>query len=233
MKRMGLAGAGLVLSRSRWAAAAPAATGRWVAGCWITPQETEGPYYFDPALIRRDITSGKTGVPLQLAITVIDSNCRPLPNVLVDAWHADKDGVYSGYVQPGGNTVGQTFLRGTQISDANGQVIFDTIYPGWYMGRATHIHFKARITDTTYITSQFAFPEAINAAVYATPLYTRGANPTSNAADGIFRDSAPEYLMLDVTGTTAAYTGTYAIGIDADLVPVEPSGWGAFKRLYR
>ena len=205
-----------------------------VAGCWITPQEAQGPFYFDPALVRRDITGGKTGIPLQLAVTVIDSNCNPLPNVLVDVWHTDKDGLYSGYSQPGGNTVGQTFLRGTQVSDPNGLVIFDTIYPGWYPGRATHIHFKARVTSTTYITSQFAFPEAVNSAAYATPLYaTRGANPTSNASDLVFQSSTPQYLTLEVTGTTSAYTGTFTIGVDAELVPVEPASWGTLKRLFR
>jgi len=237
LQRISVAGVGLLLSRARWVAAAERGSattaGRRVAGCWITPQETEGPFYFDPALVRRDITAGKTGIPLQLAVTVIDSNCNPLPNVLVDVWHADKDGRYSGYSQPGGNTVGQTFLRGTQVSDASGLVTFDTIYPGWYQGRATHIHFKARITSTTYITSQFAFPEAVNSAAYATPLYTRGASPTSNAADMVFQSSTPQYLTLDVAGTTSAYTGTFTIGVDAELVPVESTAWGDVKRLYR
>ncbi len=186
--------------------------------CWLTPEKTEGPYYFDPSLIRRDITEGKTGVPLSLAIGVVDVNCVPVPNLLVDVWHADKDGLYSGYSQPGGNTRGQTFLRGTQPTDADGIARFDTIYPGWYQGRATHIHFKVRIPDQTYVTSQFAFPEAINNAVYATPLYAgRGRNPTTNSSDGIFHAADPTYLELSLTQNGTGYDGVFAIGLSTSL----------------
>ncbi|MES1245802.1 MAG: intradiol ring-cleavage dioxygenase [Acidobacteriota bacterium] len=187
--------------------------------CWMTPEKTEGPYYFDPNLIRRDITEGKTGIPLTLGIGVVDVDCTPVPNLLVDVWHADKDGLYSGYSQPAGNTRGQTFLRGTQPTDADGIAYFQTIYPGWYQGRATHIHFKVRIPDQTYVTSQFAFSEAVNNAVYATPLYaTRGRNPTTNAADGIFRSADPTYLEVSVTPNAAGgYDGVFAIGLSVSL----------------
>mgnify|MGYP003343596661 FL=1 len=118
--------------------------------CFLTPQETEGPYYFNPNLLRQDVRTDTpsgtvyTGLQLNLLFSVINLNCEPIPNVLVDIWHCSKDGVYSGYAgQPGGiSTVGMNFLRGTQLTDANGQCSFITIYPGWYPGRVTHIHFK-------------------------------------------------------------------------------------------
>ena len=223
---MGLLGVGAVTRGLTGAAgtlltASPARAQSLLASattCWLTPEKTEGPYYFDPKLIRRDITEGKTGVPLSLAIGVVDVNCVPVPNLLVDVWHADKDGLYSGYSQPGGNTRGQSFLRGTQPTDADGIARFDTIYPGWYQGRATHIHFKVRIPDQTYVTSQFAFPEAINNAVYASPLYaSRGRNSTSNAADGIFRSADPTYLTLSLTPSGGGYEGVFAIGLSTSL----------------
>ncbi len=212
--------ASAVPARAQSAALAPT--------CWLTPEKTEGPYYFDPKLIRRDITEGKTGVPLTLAIGVVDVNCVPVPNLLVDVWHADKDGVYSGYAQPGGNTQGKTFLRGTQPTDSDGIAQFDTLYPGWYQGRATHIHFKVRIPDQTYVTSQFAFPEAVNSAVYASSLYAgRGRNPTSNASDSVFHSADPAYLELSVTPNgSGGYDGVFAIGLSVSLA-------GGFQALAR
>lgn len=188
-------------------------------GCWLTPAKTEGPYYFNPNLIRQDIRESKTGIPFNLGIRVVDINCTPIPNLLIDVWHCDKDGLYSGYNQPGGNTTGQTFLRGTQPTDIDGLAVFQTIYPGWYQGRATHIHFKVRIPDLTYVTSQFCFDDAVNNAVYATPLYsTRGANPTTNASDGIFGTAHPQYLEIDVAPNgSGGYDGVFDIGISANL----------------
>lgn len=195
--------------------------------CWLTPQETEGPYYFNSNLVRQDIRTDfdtgtlHTGLQFNMMFTVINLNCEPIPNVLVDLWHCDKDGAYSGYVQPGGiNTVGQDFMRGIQMTDANGQCSFITSYPGWYPGRAPHIHFKVRLTSSTYVTSQFCFPENINSAVYATPLYVaRGVNPTTNANDGVFQNANPQYLVMAAApnSTTGGYDGTYTIGINAPV----------------
>jgi protocatechuate 3,4-dioxygenase beta subunit len=198
---------------------------RLAASCFLTPQETEGPYYFNPNLIRQDIrqdlTTGvvKTGLPLNMKISVINFDCVPIPNVLVDIWHCDKDGVYSGYAgQPGGiSTIGQNFLRGIQMTDANGQCSFLSIYPGWYPGRVTHVHFKVRLTSTTYVTSQFAFPDNVNTAVYTTPLYAaKGQNSLTNARDNIFGSANPENQVMAVTSnaTTGGYDGTLTIGIN-------------------
>jgi protocatechuate 3,4-dioxygenase beta subunit len=190
--------------------------------CWLTPQETQGPYYFNADLLRQDIRTDvdtgtfHDGLPLQMTFRVIDFDCNPVANAIVDIWHADKDGVYSGYVQPGGNTVGQDFLRGMQVTNAAGECSFITSYPGWYPGRTPHIHFKVRLSSTTYVTSQFCFLDSVNAAVYATPLYAgRGSNPTTNATDGVFHNPDPAYLRMTTTpnATTGGYDGLFVIGI--------------------
>ena len=233
LRSLGLVALGSTLPLRSRAAAWMGVHPKHAAACWLTPQETQGPFYFNPNLDRQNITEEKTGLPLRLDFTVIDENCTPIPNVLVDIWHCDKDGVYSGYNQPGGNTTGQTFLRGIQVTDAGGVARFDTIYPGWYQGRATHIHFKARTSQTTYVTSQFAFPESMNGAVYATPLYVgRGSNPTSNAGDMVFQSSTPQYLLLNVTANgSGGYNGTFTMGINAP-VRTRKNTWGEMKGRY-
>ena len=234
LKSLGILGTAAILPAVRavrGVAATPLAAARdakSLTACWLTPSETEGPYYFNPNLVRRDITEGFTGVPLHLVFTIIDANCNVIPNALVDIWHASKDGVYSGYNQPGGNTIGQTFLRGIQSTDSNGVAEFDTVYPGWYQGRATHIHFKVRNGTTTYLTSQFAFPAAITSLVYASPLYAaHGQSTTSNAADMVFGAADPQYEAVALSGdVTNGYTGTFTAGINgaSTSVPATPSG---------
>ena len=230
LKALGLLGVGALLPKVGAAAQAIAdaelAEAKKAAGCWITPSETQGPFYFDPKLVRRDIREGRPGAPLDLAITVVDKDCHPLRDVMIDIWHCDKNGLYSGYEQPHGNAEGETFLRGTQVTDDKGIAHFTTVYPGWYMGRATHIHFKARISERTFVTSQFAFPDKMNDAVYATAQYSeRGSNPTTNADDGIFHEEEPAFLLLDVAPSGKGYVGKFTIGVDTK-VPNKRGAWG-------
>jgi protocatechuate 3,4-dioxygenase beta subunit len=129
--------------------------------------------------------------------------CGPLAGVAVDIWQCDAAGVYSGYPnQLGGlDTTGQTFLRGTQVTGADGRAEFVTIYPGWYPGRTTHIHFKVHPTASSEATSQVYFPEATTAAVYATGVYAaRGPKNTSNAADSVFRSNATPLVAVTSDG---------------------------------
>lgn len=194
--------------------------------CWLTPSETEGPYYFNANLVRQNITEGRAGAVLQCVINVVDENCSPIPNVMVDIWHCDKDGVYSGYAgQLGGlNTTGQTFMRGIQFTDANGQATFQTIYPGWYPGRAVHIHFKVRVTGTTYITSQWCFDDGFTTGVYAAnpSIYTHTGSRTLNTGDGIFGNTAlPQYEVMTVQSNgQGGYTGNFTIGVNAPVQTV-------------
>lgn len=223
LKSLGIVGLGSMFSwKSGKAGSAERKLER--GACWLTPSLAAGPYYFDPNLVREDIrTDNDTGqfhdgIQLNMTFKVINVNCDPIPNVLVDIWHNDADGLYSGYVQPHGNTTGQDFMRGIQMTNANGECSFITSYPGWYPGRATHIHFKVRLNAFTYVTSQFAFPDEVTNAVYTTPFYVgRGQNPVSNASDGIFGNVNMQRLMMEITAnaSTGGYDGIFTIGIDA------------------
>lgn len=160
--------------------------------CVITPQETAGPYYLNLNLIRSDITEGLPGLPTRLNLHVVRaSDCTPIQNAAVDVWHNNALGTYSGFPQQG--TAGQTFLRGVQFTDANGYAGFDTIYPGWYPGRTSHIHIKVRPTGTSELTSQMYFPQGLSRRVYnKLPYSTHGQNPTNNGSDPLF---LPETVM--------------------------------------
>lgn len=144
--------------------------------CVLTPEVTEGPYYFDPALERADITEGtQTGVPTNVRLQIVDGSCRPIEGARVDIWHCNAVGLYSGYPnQTGGvDTTGETFLRGTLFASASGIVEFETIYPGWYPGRTTHIHFKVFLEEQTVLTGQVFFPDALSQSIYQNvPPYT-------------------------------------------------------------
>jgi len=180
--------------------------------CTLYPEQTEGPYYVDGDLLRADLREGKPGTPLSLELlVVVGQNCAPLANAAVDIWHCDAAGVYSGFTgQLGGlDTRQQVFLRGTQLTGADGRVRFQTIYPGWYPGRTTHIHFKVHLSGNREVTSQLYFDEALNREVYTTdPYAAHGQKDTSNAAD--LGRNAP---LLAVTGNGSGYTGSMTITV--------------------
>jgi len=193
--------------------------------CVLIPQETVGPYplFNDIASAavyqRDDITEGKTGVPLRLTLNIVNANnqCAPILTAMVYVWHTDKDGYYSGYNQNGADMRGQTFCRGVQTTDTNGRVTFNTIFPGWYPGRATHIHFRVYLGLDLQATSQLAFPSAITSAVYTTLLYAaKGQNPTSTSNDGIFSDGVSYQLpIVTSNATTGGYDAELTVGIAA------------------
>ena len=145
------------------------------ASCALTENAGEGPFYFDPGLMRSDIADGAPGAPLEIAIQVTrSSDCATLAAARVDLWHADGTGLYSGYAdQPGvggvptAAAVGATFLRGTQLTDNDGWVRFRTIYPSWYGGRTPHLHFKVWLDADEVVASQLFFPDATSAFVFA------------------------------------------------------------------
>jgi protocatechuate 3,4-dioxygenase beta subunit len=169
-----------------WAASAAAEAGLITASvCRVAPETTAGPFYLDPRLVRRDITEGRPGVPLRLMLQVVTVDCRPVEGARVDVWHCDALGEYSGF----GGADGETFLRGTQVTGGDGVARFDTIWPGWYRGRTTHIHYKVLLADRTALTSQVFFPDEASDAVHgsAEPYARRGPQDTPNAADRIAR----------------------------------------------
>lgn len=216
--------AGTVLGQSASPGSSPAASA--LPTCVIVPALTEGPYFVDTRLERSDIRiDTATGTPsegarLDLAwrVTRVDSGaCTPLAGAMVDVWHCDASGIYSDVQDPGFDSVGHDFLRGYQLTDAAGHAAFTTIYPGWYAGRAVHIHFKIRTdpdqSSGTELTSQLFFDDAFSQQVYvAEPYASRGPQGTLNTDDGIYGQSGG-MTVLTVEPTDDGYAATFAIGV--------------------
>ncbi len=185
--------------------------------CILTPEAVEGPFYFDPKLVRVDVTEGRDGAALDLTLKIAEAaTCSPLQNARVDIWQCDGLGVYSGYArQATGSTQGETFLRGMQFSDEDGLVRFRTIYPGWYPGRTPHIHFKVLLDETSLVTGQLYFPDALTDTVYASrrPYRDRkGERDTRNGTDFIFAEGGVDTLLkLQQHGD--AFAGSLIVGV--------------------
>ncbi|AEV99003.1 intradiol ring-cleavage dioxygenase [Niastella koreensis] len=200
--------------------------------CTISPTETEGPFPTKSpgTLVKSDITGDRTGVPFTIKITITNKNnsCSALSGALVDIWHCDKDGNYSEY---GGTSMQSTnytsvhFLRGRQTTDSNGLVTFTSIFPGWYSGRATHIHVHVyNAAGTSLLVTQISFPEGSTSAVATvngsggtTYGYTKGMSGyTYNASDNVFSDDTAGMELSTVTGSlSGGYTLTHTINVAA------------------
>jgi protocatechuate 3,4-dioxygenase beta subunit len=202
--------------------------------CVLTPEVTEGPYYINADLVRSNVTEGKPGTPLELAITVLDADtCAPVRDAAVDIWHCDAEGIYSGFQAAstggpgggggpgdgpgggGGATDATRYLRGTQVTGADGVATFQTIYPGWYQGRAVHIHMKVHVNSSTRHTGQLFFDDKLNDTVYeAAPYSSKGSPDMRNADDSIFQDAGAASAIVDMTPSGNGYRGTIAVGIN-------------------
>ena len=193
--------------------------------CTVSPTETAGPFptKSPSSLVTNDIRSDRTGVPFTIKITINNknNNCAALAGAIVDIWHCDKDGYYSEYGGTGMQSVNYTsvhFLRGRQTTDANGLVTFTSIFPGWYSGRAPHIHVHIyNASGTSLLVTQIAFPTDVCDTVYttATQYYTRGKQDTANATDNVFSDSLASELAT-ITGSVAqGYLLTHTITVAA------------------
>ena len=207
-----------------------------------TPQQIEGPYFVDDMPNRSDIridTSNRSvqeGIPLRLILHVYDvddsngdgsGSCTPLKDAKVDIWHSNSPGVYSG-VQDAG-TSENDFLRGNQMTDDNGTVQFATIYPGWYEGRAIHIHVKVRTfegsNEDLEWTSQFYLNNSINELVHTQPPYSNHGPVdlrneedfiyTGSSTDGLIQNNTGKHLMLNLKDDRDGYVGTFIIGLNA------------------
>jgi len=199
------------------AATSTATSGQAVAlpSCIVRPALTEGPYFVDEKLERSDIRESKPGTPLTLTFNVArvaGGGCTALALAQVDIWQCDALGVYSDATDPSFNTKGQHFLRGYQHTDVNGAARFTTIYPGWYGGRAVHIHFKIRVANSDF-TSQLFFDDALNAQVFATAPYSqKGSGWLKNAQDGIYTGGGDK-LLLKPSQSSSGFTATFDIGL--------------------
>lgn len=241
---------GGALAAGRWAPGAfmglaPAARGDEIAralpACVVRPEQTEGPFFVDTRLDRSDIRSDPStgaaseGAPLTLGFNVSQISggaCTVLAGALVDVWQCDAAGVYWGVDGGGGPASARErqFLRGHQRTDANGVARFTTVFPGWYGGRAVHVHFKVRtdVAGQPYeFTSQLYFDEALIDRVHAqAPYAARGRRQTTNADDRIFRDEGAS-LMAQVSEAGAGYAATFDLGLDlTDAATGRPDGRG-------
>jgi protocatechuate 3,4-dioxygenase beta subunit len=225
---LGGLGTGAALGVTRLGGA-PGAAEAAAATCVLSPEVTEGPYWIDTDLTRRDITEDRPGLPLELVLTVQDARtCETLEGADVEVWHCDAGGVYSGFEsasQGGGGAPGGTrsptdperYLRGHQRSGADGRVRFLTIYPGWYSGRTPHIHLKVHAGGDVVHTGQLFFSEAVTAAVYRrAPYRSHGQPDTSHAADQIYAQAGRSRSTLRLTRRRhgrKGYRGAIALAV--------------------
>ena len=189
--------------------AGPAGVVSGAVSCVLTPEQTEGPFYVDGEKLRSNVRESRPGTPLTLRLRVVNaSTCKPIKGAIVDIWHCDAGGVYSG-VQ--GNTA--NFLRGLQRTNARGIATFKTIYPGWYRGRTVHIHVKVHLGGNIVHTGQLYFPDAMTDVVYRNAPYSRRpGRDVRNAADAIYRNGGSKSL-LSVEKTTTGYVGAITMGV--------------------
>jgi protocatechuate 3,4-dioxygenase beta subunit len=202
------------------------------AACAVTPKGEIGPFFTDDSatgfnrsniVANTDGTNIQAGIPLTLRLSIRDSRngCAALSGSQVDIWHCNAAGVYSDV--PAQNTSTQTWLRGYQLSDANGLVTFTTIVPGWYPGRATHVHLRVRSKysqassprDGTNATQLFFPQPAVNAiSTSVAPYSSKGTNPTTNASDRVYTSETSGQTLVSLTGNAGAgFTAVYTIGL--------------------
>lgn len=185
-----------------------APTSAHAATCSPTSASTEGPYYIEGDALRRNIIDKQRGTRTNLTITVVDTACKPVANAQVDIWHANAAGKYSGVDGNSGY-----FLRGAQVTNAQGNVTFTTIFPGWYPGRVMHIHVKVRKNGTEVLTSQLYARDSQVSQIYAKGAYkSRGDQNTSSKQDRIFQAEARPNLMTLKIGSTIQASARLVIG---------------------
>ncbi|HVL77146.1 MAG TPA: intradiol ring-cleavage dioxygenase [Noviherbaspirillum sp.] len=182
--------------------------------CVLAPRQPEGPFFVDTRLQRSDIRSGTSGVPLTLRLRVVDADrdCAAVHGLALEVWHCDPRGLYSGVRDPRAGLVEGDFLRGYQITDAQGIVQFTTVYPGWYRGRAVHVHIKLRDRQREW-SSQLYFDDRITDQVHARePYRAGGGRRTRNEDDGLYRHGG-ERLMLALAPEGGGYAAQFELGV--------------------
>lgn len=241
------ASGGLLMSQQAFAQEAGASASQTAAllqgadVCAIIPEVTEGPYYFDPDMERVDITEGRPGIPTRVRLQVVDAACLAMEGARVDIWHCDATGVYSGYAGQGDDgsvdTTGETFMRGTQFTNASGIVEFETVYPSWYRGRTTHVHFKVFLDETNILTGQIFFPDALSEYIYlnVAPYNDRAsqrdtlnsndsiAAQSTRAAFAFIKELEEEYLVAMIVGVDPAAESAVGFSMGGGDRPEPPA----------
>lgn len=203
------------------------------ATCRVMPEQTEGPYHRQVHPERVDITEGLEGMPLRVVLRLLGPDAiTPLRDVVVEVWQADATGRYSGFarVEPhaDGTPVAaeevsteqvsphETFLRGSQRTDAAGTCQFQTIWPGWYSGRTVHVHMSAHLGQGRTVTTQLYFPDELNDEVLATgPYADRGPRDTTNATDTIYAEGGAD-TVLQLERKDAGWSGVLCLALAED-----------------
>jgi protocatechuate 3,4-dioxygenase beta subunit len=181
------------------------------ADCRPWVEQDEGPYHLDGQPFREVLVDDRTGVALDLGITLRHDDGTPVVGAVVDVWHCDALGRYSGITPPGST---EHFLRGRQPTDTDGHCQFRTVYPGWYGGRTVHIHVIVDV-DGRRLTTQLFFPDELNAELLARPPYgQRPGRDTTNATDEIFANQGEETLL-----SVRAHQDGYQADICFQLTP--------------
>lgn len=224
---LGTAGAAIVAGGSKVYPASARSNDSKLPACVVTPKQTEGPFFVDQRLNRFDIRvdpsdgAVKSGVPLRLTFRVSavgSAACTPLSGAIVDVWHCDAAGAYSAVdADASQSAAAKHFLRGYQVTEADGSTQFTTIYPGWYPGRTVHIHFKVRVSAKSgkgqELTSQLYFDDRLTDRVHAQPPYAgKGQRTVKNQRDGLFRNGGRQ-LMLSPVESREGYAATFDIGL--------------------
>ncbi len=224
--------------------------------CTLAAEQELGPYYIDDEKLRQDITEGRPGLPLRLRVALVDAQrCMPLQNAALDIWHCDALGVYSGFTtnspdgsagvsrNPGGpdrmrrppaRQIDETrFLRGVQATDKAGMVEFLTLYPGWYSGRAIHIHLKVHTGGHVSHTGQLFFPEEVTQDVLKMEPYAKrlAVHRTLQSEDGIFKSQHGGDSMLSLSRLTPGsnaegFLATATLAVDPAATPAPVRGFG-------
>lgn len=189
------------------------------SSCILTPRQVEGPFFVDTGLMRRNITDGRPGVPLGVRLQVVDADngCQPIENAVVEIWHADAEGAYSGFGIDDSNTAdvqGESFLRGFQMTDRNGRAEFETIYPGWYPIRTIHIHAMVLIDGVEQVTTQLYFDQAANDRAMSMPPYdSRGAQRVRNEDDPLVDPATLAELSFDLEERAGGFEASHLLAI--------------------
>jgi len=190
----------------------PTAVESGAVTCVLTPELTQGPFYIPNEKLRRNITDGHPGTTLILQLAVVDaSTCKPIKGAAVDIWHADAAGNYSGF---GAGSGSRTFMRGIQRTDARGIATFRTVYPGWYQGRAVHIHVKVHVRGKVVHTGQLFFSDTLTDRVYRNAPYNkRPARTTRNASDSIFINGGRKSVLNVRRRSAGGWLGKITMGV--------------------